>query len=158
MEEDARAPAERDPIEPPRAGRHGEIDQEKDQHRRHIGEEVHGEAPRLPVDEDALSPPRLAQEERKGVGGDCGAPAERHPAEPERAGGEPEIDRGANESAGEEGREVQYKDAHRQVFEHAPRPFAVRAVSRGYLSRDLSALIENTIFNSWFRRSCSNVR
>src|SRR5262245_39017401 len=92
MEGDARAPAERHPGEPPDVRRDRQSDVEKHQHRRDIGEEVNGEAPRLPVDEDALTPPRLAQEKRESVGGESGAPAERHPREPERAGGEPEID------------------------------------------------------------------
>src|SRR5262245_26611628 len=118
MEGDARAPAERHPIEPPHFRRDGEIDVEKDQHRRDIGEEVDGETPRLPVDEDALSPPRLAQEQREAMGGERGAPAERDPGEPERTGGEPEIDRSTDKDAGDEGREVYEKGAHRQIFDH----------------------------------------
>ena len=84
MEGDTDAPAERHPIGPPHLGRDRQIDEEKDQHRRHIGEEVNGEAPRLPVDEDALSPPRLAQEKREGMSGERGAPAERDPRESQK--------------------------------------------------------------------------
>src|SRR5262245_55111123 len=91
---------------------------------------MNGEAPCLPVDEDAFSPPRLAQEKREGMGGESGAPAERHPGEPERARGEPEIDRGADEDAGDEGREVDEKDSYRQVFEHAVEHAVAFAVLR----------------------------
>ena len=46
MGDDAGAPAERHPIEPPDLRRHGEIDEQQHQHHRHIGEEVNGEAAR----------------------------------------------------------------------------------------------------------------
>ena len=116
MRNEARAPAERHPIEPPDLRRHGEIDEEQQQHHRHIGEEVDGEASRAFVDEDALAPVRLAQQQRQRMRGDRDAPAHQHPGEPERARGEPEIDRGADERAGDVGHEVAEEDAHRQIL------------------------------------------
>src|SRR5680860_628092 len=118
MGDDAGAPAERHPIKPPQIWRHGEIDEEQNQHRRHIGEEVDGEAARLPIDENALATPRLAHEERKGMGGDRRAPTDQYPDEPGILRREPQIDRGEPGSNGDERREVNEKDAHRQVFEH----------------------------------------
>ena len=119
MGDDAGAPAERHPIEPPQFRCHGKIDEEKDQHRRHIGEEVHGETARLPVDEDALAAPRLAQQQRKGMGGDGSAPTDEHPDEPGILRGEPQIDAGEPGGDDDEGREMDQEDPHCQIFEHA---------------------------------------
>jgi hypothetical protein len=74
MGEDTGAPAERHPIEPPDFRRHREVDEQEQQDHRHIGEEVNGEGALFAIDEDALAPPRLAQEEGKVVGGDGDAP------------------------------------------------------------------------------------
>lgn len=118
MKGDSRAPAERHPVEPPDLGRHRDIDEEQQQHHRHIGEGVHREAARLLVDEDALLPPRLAQIERKRVRGDGDAPAQEHPDEPESLRREPQIDRGADQRDCHIGRCMGKEDLCRAIFGH----------------------------------------
>jgi len=155
MCDDARAPAERHPIEPPDFRRDGEIDVEQDQHRRHIGKEVHGELPRLWIDEDALAAPGLAQEKREGVGGDARAPADQNPGKPERIRGQPDIDPGANEGACEKGGKVNEEHAHRQVFEHALPSCCLSdgpTCRRGYFCVGSGALIEHKISTGNSRR------
>jgi hypothetical protein len=120
MGDKAGAPAERHPVEPPHLRRHREIDEEKDQHRGQIGEQVNGEAPRTFVDENAFAAVRLAQEKRQRMRGDRGAPAHQHPDEPGISRRVPEIDRGQRGGEDHVGREVGKKDAHRQIFEHGP--------------------------------------
>lgn len=80
---------------------------------------MHGEGARFPVDEDALAPPRLAQQKREGVDGDGHAPPDQNPGEPQHAWAEPEIDGGAQGRDHDIGHEMSEEDAHRQVLEHA---------------------------------------
>ena len=114
---DARAPAERHPIEPPDLRRDGGIDEEQDQHRREISEKMDGEAPRLSVDEDALSPSCPAQQQSESMRGDGSAPADQHPGEPERAWREPKVDCSADQHARDERQKMGEEDTHRQIFE-----------------------------------------
>src|SRR5262249_19673068 len=114
------------------------------------GEKMDGEVLRTSVDEDALAAPRLAQKKCKGMGGDHGSPSDQHPRKPERARGQPDIDRGANERAGNKGDKVDEEYPHRQVFEHAS-PFnsALCNRSRILLPQPL-ALIESNFIPSKF--------
>ena len=73
MGEDAGAPAERDPIEPPDFWRDCHVDDEQQHDHRHIGEGVDREAARVRVEKDALATDGHGHQ----IGGEVGKKRER---------------------------------------------------------------------------------
>ena len=118
MGEDAGAPAERDPIEPPDFWRDCHVDDEQQHDHRHIGEGVDREAARVRVEKDALAAAGMRQPEGERVRGDADPPACRDPDEPQPVGAKPQIHGGADGHGHQIGGEVGKKRERAGIPRH----------------------------------------